>query len=145
MVKVQLEKVFFWEILVIPKIYSPRILKRSKIFTHCRESVYICVQCLLIVHINEAYDQTRNEHWNVHLRRGRGSFVNIGVTNMWIVELGRIFGKITTFKTFQIRPMELPDSSPSNPYEILLPRNTHHCRLYCAPAAESSILKFQNF
>ena len=57
---------------------------------------------------------------------------------MWIMEFGRIFGKITAFKAFQIRPTELSDSSPvkfiRNPsmtkeiltsvgYIVLLPEN----------------------
>ena len=65
---------------------------------------------------------------------------------MWIIELGRISGKITTFKTFQIRPStNYQISSPSDLYKILSPRNTHHCGVDDAAEAESSILKFQNY
>ena len=83
-------------------------------------------------------------HSTFRLGRGRG-FVNIGVTNIWVIELGRIFGKIFKPNTFEIRPRNYQIHPPSNPYEILSPRNTHHCRLVDAAVAECSILKFQNY
>ena len=53
-------------------------------------------------------------HSTFRLGRGRG-FVNIGVTNIWVIELGRIFGKIFKPNTFEIRPRN---------YQIH-PRQTH--------------------
>ena len=68
---------------------------------------------------------------------------------MWIIESGRIFGKKTTFrfKTIQIRPTEkiIRFSLHTITKYLSAKEITHHCRLYAAAAAESSILKFQNY
>ena len=89
------------------------------------------------------------KHRNFRLPRGRGGFVNIGVTNIWIIEFGRIFGKITSIKTFQIRPriyqIHPRQKSMRKKKKSCHQEITHHCRAIVAAAAEFSILKFQNY
>ena len=82
------------------KKHSLRILKRKQ---HIH-SLQNCRKSGILIYL---YPKLGTNHikLSAFLLRGRHGFVNIGVTNLWIMELGRIFSKITSFKTFQIRPI----------------------------------------
>ena len=79
-------------------------------------------------------------------KTGNLSSLNIRITNIWIIELGRILGKITKSKTFQIRPRKkkfIITVFVHHSHTHTQKKNTHHCR--AVSLIESSILKFQNY